>query len=339
MKAFLDLAGIAALFHISQVAYAQSCSAPLYNLCCMNVAPWSSNSGVWGGVCGYTPSNTNELVGARCLVKTGTTCPSGTMPACCTGIVSGQCGLGTRCGVSDPVPPTLSSTTTTTSSTTSTSSTSTSTPSFTPQPIPSPWTTVRSCAPDTASRVFASSTLTLLSNNTPANCIAHCEASGWTHAGVEYGNECYCGNGWAAGYLPNWAPEDQCNVRCPGNAAETCGGGWRIQIYSRPSPVETYEAGWSRAYACAVDDASRIIVANTVVTQLTNNTPANCISHCNASGHTVAGVEYGNECICGGGLRASVQAAPARECAMTCAGNNALKCGDGWRIQIYRKTV
>ena len=37
------------------------------SLCCMGVAPWSSNSGVWGDICGYFPSNPNEIVGGRCI--------------------------------------------------------------------------------------------------------------------------------------------------------------------------------------------------------------------------------------------------------------------------------
>jgi hypothetical protein len=38
-----------------------------YQVCCMGVAPWYTNQGVWGGVCGYYPSNPNEIVGARCI--------------------------------------------------------------------------------------------------------------------------------------------------------------------------------------------------------------------------------------------------------------------------------
>lgn len=29
-------------------------------------------------------------------------------------------------------------------------------------------------------------------------------------------------------------PDDNCNKKCPGDSAETCGGGWRIQIYKTP---------------------------------------------------------------------------------------------------------
>ncbi|KAK0625135.1 hypothetical protein B0T17DRAFT_617268 [Bombardia bombarda] len=45
------------------------CSGKPLNLCCMNAAPWSSNSAVWGGICGYYPSQPSELVGARCISR------------------------------------------------------------------------------------------------------------------------------------------------------------------------------------------------------------------------------------------------------------------------------
>lgn len=35
--------------------------------CCMGLAPWSTNQGVWGGICGYTPADPSELIGGRCI--------------------------------------------------------------------------------------------------------------------------------------------------------------------------------------------------------------------------------------------------------------------------------
>jgi hypothetical protein len=45
------------------------CADRSIRLCCMNVAPWSTNSYVWGGICGYTPADPSELVGARCIPR------------------------------------------------------------------------------------------------------------------------------------------------------------------------------------------------------------------------------------------------------------------------------
>jgi predicted nucleic acid binding AN1-type Zn finger protein len=74
------------------------CTNRAIRLCCLNIAPWATNSGVWGGICGYTPSNPSELIGARCIPRPATgSCPAGTSQACCAGTVPGQCALGTQC--------------------------------------------------------------------------------------------------------------------------------------------------------------------------------------------------------------------------------------------------
>src|SRR5258706_2354580 len=43
-----------------------TCPSGQHSLCCMGVAQYSSNSGVWGDICGFFPPD-NPLVGARCL--------------------------------------------------------------------------------------------------------------------------------------------------------------------------------------------------------------------------------------------------------------------------------
>ncbi|KAF9489021.1 hypothetical protein BDN71DRAFT_1435685 [Pleurotus eryngii] len=50
------------------------CSDPARPLarCCMGVAAWSTNSVVWGGICGYTPPSPSEIIGARCIINPGT---------------------------------------------------------------------------------------------------------------------------------------------------------------------------------------------------------------------------------------------------------------------------
>ncbi|KAL4261203.1 hypothetical protein AB1N83_006829 [Pleurotus pulmonarius] len=77
------------------------CSDPARPLarCCMGLAAWSTNSVVWGTICGYTPPDPSEIIGGRCIVNPGT-CPSGTHATCCAGSwpgPSGQCALGTNC--------------------------------------------------------------------------------------------------------------------------------------------------------------------------------------------------------------------------------------------------
>jgi hypothetical protein len=53
-------------------------------------------------------------------------------------------------------------------------------------------------------------------------CMQLCADAGFVLAGVEDGGQCFCGNVTARGALP--APGlSSCNMRCHGNASETCG--------------------------------------------------------------------------------------------------------------------
>jgi hypothetical protein len=63
--------------------------------------------------------------------------------------------------------------------------------------------------------------------------LMHWQAAGYTMAGVEGGNQCFCGNGWTTPSIPpTAAPVSQCSNPCAGDSSQTCGGSWAIQIYS-----------------------------------------------------------------------------------------------------------
>ncbi|KAL9055995.1 MAG: hypothetical protein Q9206_002911 [Seirophora lacunosa] len=62
---------------------------------------------------------------------------------------------------------------------------------------------------------------------TIAKCSAVCE--GYALFGVEFGRECYCGNTLQAG--SEMTQESECNFPCPGNDAEFCGAGNRLNVY------------------------------------------------------------------------------------------------------------
>jgi hypothetical protein len=55
---------------------------------------------------------------------------------------------------------------------------------------------------------------------------------GYKMAGVEYSNECYCGNSYMNGAAPPFLPVDQCSSACEGAPGLTCGGGYAIQLYA-----------------------------------------------------------------------------------------------------------
>lgn len=72
----------------------------------------------------------------------------------------------------------------------------------------------------------------IFSKMSPSDCLDACAQYGYMAAGLEYGQECYCGdpaNMNAAG--SKFVDDSQCNVPCPGNASAICGGGSRLTTY------------------------------------------------------------------------------------------------------------
>ena len=72
-------------------------------------------------------------------------------------------------------------------------------------------------------------------------CAQKCCADGFhgpdVLVGVEFGVQCFCGNGWASGTAP--AASTGCRTKCPGNSSQLCGGSDAINVYSASCPLAT----------------------------------------------------------------------------------------------------
>ncbi|KAK6220804.1 hypothetical protein LQW54_001722 [Pestalotiopsis sp. IQ-011] len=67
---------------------------------------------------------------------------------------------------------------------------------------------------------------------TATQCLYQCGKFGYMAAGLEYGQECYCGD--TSDVISAAAakqPETDCNIACAGNASAICGGGSRLSMY------------------------------------------------------------------------------------------------------------
>ena len=60
-------------------------------------------------------------------------------------------------------------------------------------------------------------------------CLSACKVGGYAFAGVEYGQECYCGVVLGNGTLS--VADDQCNMACTGNPSQLCGGRSTLNLY------------------------------------------------------------------------------------------------------------
>lgn len=89
------------------------------------------------------------------------------------------------------------------------------------------------CYKDTSDHVmtheFTSPTMT------PVKCVRRCQSKGLKYAGVEWANECYCGN-----HYDRYGNSSSCNLPCIGDSNKICGGPWALSVYNTdPAIVPT----------------------------------------------------------------------------------------------------
>ncbi|TFK30153.1 WSC-domain-containing protein [Coprinopsis marcescibilis] len=190
------------------------------------------------------------------------------------------------------------------------------------------------------------------SNNASVNaCLDTCETRGFILGGLEFGNECYCGNTIMYDY--GAAPQSNCSMPCSGNNGQTCGGVSAMQIYrfgnaayktGPPSVVKTYK-GWVVG-ECWKDEAwttggPRRLPHWPERTPIPAEqmTVGRCIDGCETSGYNAAGLEYGQECWCSNVSLSNPIGVDLGGCRMPCLGDASQVCGDSLRVLVYAKVV
>jgi hypothetical protein len=221
----------------------------------------------------------------------------------CSGNSLQFCGAGGRLTVyavaGTPPPPT---------STVSTTMAPTTTASV-PTGFPTGWTS-QGCWAEPANGRLLTHQQPDSSTNTLESCVQTCAGLGYKVAGAEFGTQCFCDNYvYNGGALaPNQA---DCNVRCPGNPAEFCGGPGRVTLYSIGAPqvfqppapqISGLPSGW-RYSGCWGDNVPSAEDPNIKIPALpyqlwdkSTNIPSECIAQCQKFGFNAAGLEYGRQC-------------------------------------------
>ncbi|KAF2691893.1 copper radical oxidase [Lentithecium fluviatile CBS 122367] len=165
---------------------------------------------------------------------------------------------------------------------------------------------------------------------TVALCTSACSAGGYLYAGVEYSEECYCGNAIANGGSTQDA--SNCDMVCNGNSTEFCGGPSRLNLYTKREAPD----GWS-ALGCYTDS----VAARTLESRqfpAGDMTTESCLASCRSNGYTYAGTEYGGECYCGNSFLNGGGPAPdgSAGCNMACNGDPQETCGGPNRMNMYQ---
>jgi len=162
--------------------------------------------------------------------------------------------------------------------------------------------------------------MTVSNQNSAQFCIAVCESKGFTFAGTQYSRECFCGDDY-----DDYGSAGNCNMDCPGNAKEKCGGTWALSVYRTAVPRIRGYVG------CFRDKPQRAMSGGMTVTS--QNSAYYCTTLCKSKGFTFAGTQYSRECFCGNDYD---DYGPANNCNMPCTGDANQKCGGTWALSVYR---
>ncbi|KIM24245.1 hypothetical protein M408DRAFT_331879 [Serendipita vermifera MAFF 305830] len=148
---------------------------------------------------------------------------------------------------------------------------------------------------------------------TVEKCTDKCFSLGYTFAGLEYANV-NCSSAIGSSAVPK---TDGCTMPCEGAPnTQICGGSDRLTLYeytgsspgTAPTLLETYN-DWS-SQGCYVDTVNARVLTP-MPSALAPMTVGNCVDACEATGYTIAGVEYASKCdgdshLCGGPDRLNV---------------------------------
>ncbi|KAF7796994.1 hypothetical protein EIP86_008184 [Pleurotus ostreatoroseus] len=117
--------------------------------------------------------------------------------------------------------------------------------------LPGLWT-YQGCLKDLdPNRVFPNQIINT-DNNTVEACLNQCALFGYPAAGVEFGDECYCGDlSDVQENSPGFDSDSACSIPCTGDLIHNCGGVQRLQYYAwngtmnlwhNPENIGRYEA-------------------------------------------------------------------------------------------------
>ena len=169
---------------------------------------------------------------------------------------------------------------------------------------------------------------------TPAKCTSFCADQGFKYAGVEYGQECFCGSTFSNGAALDKA-SSSCNMPCSGSPTSICGGPNALSLFENPSITPAVITGYTAA-GCIQEVAGRALTGLRVDNQ--QMTQETCIASCAAAGYKYAGVEYGVECYCGNALvNGASLSLTSGQCYMACPGSASAskKCGGPNALQLF----
>lgn len=208
-----------------------------------------------------------------------------------------------------------------------------------PTTLPNTWTSQGCVTDSVGARTLGGASYTDGAGMTIESCIAFCDSKSFTFSGVEYSDQCYCGNSILNGAVN--ATESDCNMPCAGDSAEPCGAANRLNVFwngkSSSAPIIVPSVGNWVSLGCYSDnvDGRALPIAGAVTGQVTIES---CTTACFNAGYQFSGAEYADECYCNTAIVNGGAPAEAGDCNMLCAGNSTEYCGGPNRLNMYNYT-
>ncbi|THX42582.1 WSC-domain-containing protein [Aureobasidium pullulans] len=198
---------------------------------------------------------------------------------------------------------------------------------------------------------------TTLTGMTVEYCQTYCTKRGYQYSGLENGNQCYCDLAInPTAIIANQANFTKgCNIFCPGNRSEICGGAFYMSLYNNTDPafkpttdltksgiqLTVPVAPFNKTYVgCATEGSGgRALNSSTLIN--TNMTLAQCAAFAKTKNTAFYGLENFNECYVGNGLASGAKIVDTAtdislsKCRYRCVGNFSQVCGGSGALSVY----
>ncbi|KJE05540.1 transmembrane receptor [Cryptococcus gattii NT-10] len=193
------------------------------------------------------------------------------------------------------------------------------------------------CYQDTSGHLALTNNSWTSTSLTPLTCINGCSELGYSYAGLEGGNTCYCGSQVSS--TVTVLPASQCQTACTGNSSDSCGGTQAMDLYTMAAATDTpatIKASHPAGYlGCFKDAGSNMAFTNYYTYHITSMTVETCKAACVELGYLYAGVTDGYQCRCGDNYPQTTQMVSDLYCTQACYGNASETCGAGGYLEGY----
>ncbi|XDG07297.1 hypothetical protein ABKA04_006912 [Annulohypoxylon sp. FPYF3050] len=220
---------------------------------------------------------------------------------------------------------------------------------------------------DSSSRALSGASTSNTTAMTNEMCALYCQSKGFSLAGTEYSQECYCGNAITSAII---ADDGECNMKCKGNVLEYCGGSSKLSVWNiaqsssvqssstqssstqssstatrstqstqTSASVQTALNGTATYLGCYTDSGSDGRTLSKDSYTSSSMTIDSCATYCQRKNYALFGLEYSGECYCGNAAKSSSTISADTDCNMACKGDSNKICGGSSRISVWNNTL